>query len=849
MTPDRWEKVKRWFDELEAMDPAARSDFLNGLALDDPEAVELLERMLRAGTARRAPDAPERPAPERASEVVERFPEFSDYEILSRIDSGGMGTVYRARQRSLGGRLVALKVLHDRKIDRARIEAGANARVRHRGIAAIYEVGEENGEVFYSMELVEGVALESAIASARAPQGEICSLPPFDSRSYAKRVAEVVAEVADAIHAAHQHGLVHRDIKPSNILLGDDGSVKLIDFGLVKDREAKPATQAEIFAGTPEYMSPELLRAHRAAVDHRTDVYSLGVVLYEALTLVRPFEGVNTIDVISRILSPAPPRRVRALNPRAPSDIEIIVQTAMEKEAARRYDTAEKMGDDLRRFLSHQAIVARRPGLVRVVRSALRRRRVALSTITLVVLVGVTAALVTRGLHTRREIAERRAAAAEVLAGAPLKDRSFGDLVRIVDEVASYPVARLGLPPPEIYALRDALDDYKRATMGDAVRAFERSAASGALSEPEQEMARAELLQRLGDLRVLFPDDEAIRSEAVIRMAYPRVSVHASDERGVAIPARVYLAPINVGEGGTVLAPEFAGETPLVQHPVAPGYYRLVIRFESGGTREYAWKAGIASQRATFRASRKDAEDRITEDMVLIPGATFITPGPAALGFGERAVTVSPFYMDRTEVSNAQYREFVTATRHPEPYYWRLGFKPDATQDDLPVVGVSWQDAAAYAAWAGKRLPTVFEWFVATGAAEGREFPWVDGDGHPRGNVHAPAGGGTSPSANWEAYVAHASPVRSFPDAVSSQGVFHLYGNVDEWTETMALHRMPVADPGRHAFRGAEFERIVIGGSWSAAQRGRTMMSMKQFGITADHVGHDLGFRCVKSVE
>jgi hypothetical protein len=166
--------------------------------------------------------------------------------------------------------------------------------------------------------------------------------------------------VADALHCAHEHGLVHRDVKPQNLLLQENRRVQVGDFGLVRDESLGSLTRTGELAGTPYYMSPEQAKIVRASVDHRTDVYSLGVVLYELATHQRPFEGKTSADVLTKIRD-THPSGLRSLNPHLPRDLETICLKAMAKEPRDRYATAAELRDDLRRFLAHEAIVAKPP--------------------------------------------------------------------------------------------------------------------------------------------------------------------------------------------------------------------------------------------------------------------------------------------------------------------------------------------------------------------------------------------------------------------------------------------------------------------------------------------------------
>jgi len=264
---------------------------------------------------------------------------LGQYQILAELGRGGMGIVYKGLQEGLQ-RHVGLKVLPEHLasnpdlVMRFKAEARAAGRLNHPNIAGIYEMGEDAGTHFFAMEYISGHTLSQVIATHRQV--------PF------LECAQYVAQSADALAYAHRNGVVHRDIKPSNIMLTEDNHIKVMDFGLARIEGDERLTMSGMTLGTPAYMSPEQAGSETAGpLDHRSDIYSLGVVLYELLTGRLPFDGKSKIEILRKIvdIEPLPPHTYRE---RVPPALERIVMKAMAKRVADRYSTAAEMRDDLR---------------------------------------------------------------------------------------------------------------------------------------------------------------------------------------------------------------------------------------------------------------------------------------------------------------------------------------------------------------------------------------------------------------------------------------------------------------------------------------------------------------------
>jgi len=289
--------------------------------------------------------------------------DFGDYELLEQIGRGGQGVVFRARQKSLN-RTVALKVISlgqwasKAHLKRFRLEAEAAARLEHPGIVPIHEVGERDGQCYFSMKFIEGGQLD-----------EVVKQTPMSIR----QAVELIAKVARTVHYAHEHGILHRDIKPGNILLDQKGEPHLTDFGLARLVESESTvTRTLEVLGTPSYMSPEQAAGNNTAISSVTDVYGLGAVLYQLLTGQPPFAGGTTYETIKLLLD-TEPRQPRLLNPKIDHDLSTICLKCLDKDPQRRYSSALALAEDLERWLKHEPIQARRTGVFTRGRKWVRR--------------------------------------------------------------------------------------------------------------------------------------------------------------------------------------------------------------------------------------------------------------------------------------------------------------------------------------------------------------------------------------------------------------------------------------------------------------------------------------------
>jgi serine/threonine protein kinase len=333
--------------------------------------------------------------------------QLGDYQLIREIGRGGMGIVYEAHQISLNRR-VALKVLpfaaalDPKQLQRFKNEAQAAAQLHHNYIVPVYAVGAERGVHYYAMQYIEGQSLATMIRELRqqaspreippasTPANDLPSTGPYvggetpspsaiaesptqavtvmsterSARSFRfyRRVAELGIRAAEALEHAHQEGVVHRDIKPANLLVDVRGNLWITDFGLALFHSDAGLTMTGELLGTLRYMSPEQAMGKRMLVDHRTDIYSLGVTLYELLTLTAVFDGHDRQELLNQIANDDP-RPPRALDKSIPVELETIILKAIAKQPGERYSSVKDMGDDLQCFLEDKPIKARRPTL------------------------------------------------------------------------------------------------------------------------------------------------------------------------------------------------------------------------------------------------------------------------------------------------------------------------------------------------------------------------------------------------------------------------------------------------------------------------------------------------------
>ncbi len=649
--------------------PAAAEACAVGSATDE-HVMELLEQYLAAAHTGRAPDResfvaghPEvadklrvalvgcdfvRRAGQELAEAVGDGPAapretLGDFRIVREIGRGGMAVVYEAEQISLGRR-VALKVLpfaavlDDRQLQRFKHEAQAAALLHHTNIVPVYSVGTERGVHYYAMEFVEGRTLGAVVqelrearrhkdsaAHARArrpsPRKPVQHDPPSSAEAralttsgdtetpdYCRAVAKLGVQAAEALDHAHQQGVVHRDVKPGNLMVDAAGRLWITDFGLALSRANSPLTLTGAIVGTIGYMSPEQALGKRVPVDHRTDVYSLGVTLLEMLTLEPAFAGDDPRHVIHDVAFKEPPSP-RRRNAAVPPALETILLKAVAKDPEARFATAQEMADDLRRFLAHEPIRARRAPLLDRVSLWVRRHRVGVAAAACVLLVSLVALAVdsVRGAAARQQILDalerEERSAADARAQAARAEASLAKAREAIDRMLTRVASRglTGVP---------GFESVRRALLKDAADLYEDLLASSG-DDPKVllEAARAFrlLAERHGSLGD-FPTAEGLidRSRAML--------VRLAPEDGPSHPALHEMAQVERYRGYLMYSRgRPADALPVLAHAVAlaernakerpdlaPVSLSLVRALQTHGDR-LRWMTRFAEAESTLR--------------------------------------------------------------------------------------------------------------------------------------------------------------------------------------------------------------------------------------------------------
>jgi tRNA A-37 threonylcarbamoyl transferase component Bud32 len=746
-------------------------------------------------------------------------------ELLEPLGEGAMGEVHRARQQALQ-REVAVKLVRRELVHRKdfllrfRREARVLASLDHPGIVKVLSFGEEQSFHYFVMELVRGQSLAALLPELRA------GLRKDAAHGY-DRIARLVAELLETLAYAHSRSVVHRDVKPSNVMVDEDDRTRLVDFGLAKaarvSAEDALRTVAGATIGTPAYLSPEIIgnRPHPAA---SVDLWAVAVVLHELLTGRLP-HAANTVPTNDGSPQPGTLRIVDKEHD-VPRPLARICERALAADLQERYPSAQSFAADLRGFLAREPVEAGRRNwtqwLVRHWRQKKRLYALAASAVAIV----FAAALFTTHQNSVQHVLERVQAVVGMPPVASLPPQRRADAAATARALLRDP----HLPREQRQAIAERLaelEEHARALHAEARAMITTGAGAPRGRGGEQPQAPVPALQSKGavlatEAALVMPD--LTPAATLLATAQPVLEIEAPVGR-VSAPVRVdALDPIT---GNRLLTVE-TGMAPC-QVPVAPGFYRIVL----GETAAFAECTRAVGPPGVYPVSSLLRGSATAFDgMILAPTTTAVLgqqPGGAPF-YTATPIEVAAFAIDRTEVTCGQFHDYCVAAGEPLPRTWNGAYDP--AWEDLPVVGVSHAEAAAYAEWRGKRLPTWTEWQLAARSPAGWLYPWGD-DAALLAEVPSVGGDRSLP---WHQGV---RPVGTVPRDVSWCGAFDMLGNILEWTET----------PYVASFEGTPFPiypwRMCGGASYGTEINRHVCLDTMSPGPP----GYDgVGFRCAKSI-
>jgi eukaryotic-like serine/threonine-protein kinase len=733
------QSAERLLDATLHLPPERRSAFLDQACRESPALRRMVEELLfRNGFLKRPSSGanPESAETVRGNGNLATGTKLGRYSIIEALGAGGMGFVYRARDERLE-RAVAIKILAPGLLRgedarrRFHKEALALAKLSNVHIAAVYDVGEEDGVDYIVMECVPGESLAAKLRSG-----------PLT----VKEATSITLQIAEALEEAHEQGVIHRDLKPANVMITPKGQVKVLDFGLAKLRETK-VTDATLsimetqgILGTPLYMSPE--QADGRTVDTRTDLWSLGVVYYETLTGRSPFHADGIVAVLRAITekAPTPMRQIRF---DAPPLADQIVTRALEKDPAVRYQSASEVIRDTSELQAQMSSVSS------IQEAPVKRRSPAFAvSVAVVSLFAVAASIWLYQRWSNRRWAHEEA----------------------IPQITSLLASRQSL------------------------------AAFLVLEKAERYLPSDSRLKQVADERTI-------------------TSSITSSPPGATVEIQDYAAPTTPWHR--------LGTTPLNNVRIPKGYFLWKIS-KSGGTDMVV--APETNSKMNFLLGA--AQDSPT-GMVPVPAGTWGDDVGFVGWLGP--YRLPPYYVDRDEVTNRDYQNFVDSggyqkqqywtepfaqnlrtlswseamaefrdtTGRPGPATWVAGHYPEG-RADFPVSGVSWFEASAYAAFAGKRLPVLSQWFQTAPANLARY---------------------TVPASNMSGKAL--APVGTYP-GIGPYGTYDTAGNVREWVANEVDDNL----------------RFILGGAWNSA----SYLYFDPEALPPFDRSETNGFRCVRNL-
>ena len=716
-----------------------RSSYVTEACLGSTELRELVDRLLvdyeRMGSLLDDPflSAKAEGPPQHAGQILAAGHKLGRYTVVEAIGAGGMGEVYRARDETLE-RVVAIKILSpgivtgDEARRRFRKEALALAKLSQPHIAAVYDVGEQDGVDYLVMECVPGQTLS-----------DILKAGPLT----VERATSIVLEIAGALDEAHEQGVIHRDLKPANVMITPKGHAKVLDFGIAKllaplAPDATASLETGFLIGTPLYMSPE--QAQGNSVDARTDLWSIGIIYFQLLTGRTPFAVDSNIAILHAIMKD-PPASLRTLRPDAPPLASQIISRCLEKDPAKRYQSSAGIIRDLTELLVQISSSSRGLNAKR------QSRTIAFAAVAALLITIVAAAWLFHSSSKRRWA----------------REEAVPQIIRLTSE-------------------------------GKSLAAF------GLLEKAQSYLPGDTQIKQLAEQNTL-------------------IASIASSSPGSTVAIQDYSTPDGPWRA--------LGTTPLNGVTIPNGFFRWKISSPGDGD----LVEGLRVQKSMNFSPA--IQQRSPAGMVPVAGDNWVDM-IAFIGF-VGPFRMPPFYIDRFEVTNRDYQKFVDSGGYGKQEYWKEKFVRDGReipwteamtafrdttnrpgpagwvaghyaegQADLPVSGVSWFEASAYAAFVGKSLPILPQWYMAAPPHDARYII-------PISNI---PGGGPAPVGSYK--------------GVGPYGTYDTAGNVREWVVN--------ADDGD--------QRFILGGSWkSPAYFYYSPETLSPYDRSQEN-----GFRCVKNV-
>jgi eukaryotic-like serine/threonine-protein kinase len=756
MNQENWREISKIFHLALEKSAEERSAFLDQQCADDTELRREIENLLNANDDKDSFID----SPKIGLATLDKQPKLSNgekigsFEIIKMLGAGGMGEVYLAKDLRLN-RFIALKILPSNSaIDvnanrRFLREAQSAAALEHPHICTTHEIGEQNGFSFIVMQYVEGETLSAKIKAG--------NLKPLDT-------IDIAIQVGDALTEAHARGIVHRDIKPANIIVSTNNQIKVLDFGLAKrvvfdstNNESSFKTilsQPGMMMGTVSYMSPEQIRGLK--IDTRSDLWSLGVCLYEMLFSKTPFTGESSVEKLAAILYKEPENQTEI-----PNELKRILEKALQKEPKKRYQIAEEIIADLR-HLKQEMEFAEQLQIHATIGSSDKEVQETLAQF--------LSENPTIAIHTTSQTRE-------ISGKSDWKRFAFYGLIIGILSVGTFFWWKN-------YRLGQARENLKKV----------------------EELAKAEKNFEAYDLALevskVLPNNETLTK--ILPTISDTLSVN-SEPNG----AKVYLRRFQPLQDGKFPERQLVGETPINELRIARGNYILQVEKDNFAPMERTISGTIPRIGGSFiETPPLKIETKLLEKDKLPPRMIFVPAGEYSLVNWSRStetkVKLDDYFIDKYEVSNAEFKEFITAGGYWKKEFWKVPITKDGKQipleealqlfkdrtglsaprswtnqnfaegkDNFPVTDITWYEAAAYAAFRGKSLPTVFQWEKA--ARDGTFDPRYNA--MPWGFIRQ--GETTDNRANFRG--TGTLPVSANEFGMSPFGAFNMAGNVSEW--------------------------------------------------------------------